>query len=120
MTAILDDAQAIVDRLNADLPDGSPAPFRAYLDPAEAASNRPCFLVPPPAIDLTTRRATWRLVALSSEVRGTFAALAELVPLVERAEDVLPIEAADPANYLLTDQLTAPAYLVRLTTTTEE
>lgn len=116
---ILADAQRIADRLNANRSDGTPAPFRCYLDPVEAAANRPCYLIAPPAIDLTQRRGTWRIVALSSEPRGSFPALKELVALVERAEDVLPIEAADPANYVLTADLTPPAYLLRLTTTTE-
>lgn len=116
---ILADAQRIVDRLNAPLADGQPAPFKAYLDPIDAASNRPCYLIAPPAIDLTQRRGTWRVVALSSEPRGSFPALAELVELVERAENVLPIESADPANYVLTADLTPPAYLLRLTTTTD-
>lgn len=122
MTAILDDAQEIVDLLNAPLNvDGElvPVPSRAYTSPADAVGNRPCFLVTPPSLDLTQRRATWRVVALSSEPRGSFEALEELVALVEHAENRLPIEAADPASYVLTPEHTPPAYLLRLTTTTD-
>lgn len=118
MTEILTDAQEIADRLNANDELGEPPPWRAYLDPAEAVGNRPCYLVTPPALDLTARRGTWRIAALSSQVRGSFEALEELVDLVEHAENRLPIETADPVNYVLTPEITAPAYLLRLTTTT--
>lgn len=89
----------------------------ATTDPSWANTNRPCVLVPPPAIDWTTRTLTWRLAALSAHPAGTAAAVVELGDLVERVADVLDVETADPASYALTPETgTVPAYLIRVTT----
>lgn len=110
MLDVITDAQGIVDRL-------AGAGVAATLDPAQAATNRPCILVTPPTLDTTSRSATWRLAALSGHDAGNLAALTELLGLVQLAETVLPVEGADPASYPLTPETgTVPAYLIRLTT----
>lgn len=109
MSAILDQADHLVALLRG-------AGIAATADPAVANTNRPCVLVPPPALDVTDASMTWRLAALSSHDAGTYAALVQLAGLVDLVADVLHVEAADPASYALTSTGTVPAYLLTITT----
>lgn len=112
MGSILDDARALADTIRRDV-DG----VRAVVDPAEAASNRPCVLIAPPTIDYIARANTWPVVLLSSHPTGSLAALAELDELLQAVGAVLDVEHASPASYALTPETgTVPAYLLRVTT----
>lgn len=109
--SLLADAEALAEQLTA-------AGIRATHDPRHAAGNRPCVLVPPPAVDYVTRTSTWRLACLASHPHG-LDALAQLAQLVEQLQAVPKLypEAADPGTYALTaDQPAVPAYIVRVTT----
>jgi len=90
-------------------------------DPTWAATNRPCVLLAPPAIDWTTGTyagpsVTWRLVCLSSHAAGTLAAWDQLDDLVDQLDAAgVNVERADPVTYALGAD-TVPAYLVTTTT----
>lgn len=110
MRELLTDAQELRDRI-------ASTGATATLDPAQAATSRPCVLVTPPALDHSARTATWQLAALSGHSTGSLAALTELVDLVELVDTVLAVEAATPASYALTPDVGAvPAYLITVTT----
>jgi hypothetical protein len=103
-------AKALADQLKA-------AGVRATHDPAVAAANRPCVLVPPPAIDYRARTNTWRLVALAGKSHGDLAALDQLDDLVQLVVDLVDVETADPGSYVLTGGTDpVPAYILRLVT----
>lgn len=109
MTTLLEDAQAQADALN-----NAQDHFAAYTDPAEAAADRPCWLIGPPVLDGGTlggavgiRR---RIVALSGYDAGNAAALDELQALIAIADRVLGIDRADPTYYQLTDGPRIAAY----------
>lgn len=87
----------------------------ATVDPAEAAAMRPCVLVTPPSIDYSALTNTWRLAALAGTSTGNRQALDQLDQLVQQVIELLPVEAADPAQYALTPEVGAvPAYLLRV------
>lgn len=110
--SILDDAAELESLL-------TDAEHLATTDPGEAISNRPCYLITPPAVDYPTKTVTWRVVALSSQQVGGLAAMVELEELVDHAATVLPLDAAEPATYPLSaDYPNVPSYVLRFTGTT--
>lgn len=97
MGNIVDEGQEIVAAITA---------VRAYTDPAQAATNRPCLLLAPPVIDYAAGTATralveWQLLALTSQPAGNAHALAEFVDLIDAARTVHPIERCTPGAYQL-------------------
>lgn len=91
----------------------------ATADPAWAATHLPCVLIAPPSVDYTTRRTSWRAVALSSHAGGTLDALDQLDQLVRAVVDELgTVEAADPGSYQLSPDAAGnlPCYVLRFTT----
>lgn len=117
--SIVTDAEALAAILRPSV-QGDPEGFelRVYVDPGQAANNRPCVLVAPPRIDYTSKLNTWRLIALAGSGSGTYAALAELDELVQGVgRRRLPIESADPGSYVLVpEQGSIPCYVLNLTT----
>lgn len=110
MGSLVDAAQQLAQQL-------AGAGIKATHDPAKAATQRPCVLVPPPAVDYVRRTNTWRLALLAGQPAGTLAALRQLDELLTAVVDQLPVEAADPGSYVLSADLPAvPAYIVRMTT----
>jgi hypothetical protein len=113
--SIVTEATALAEIVAAELP-GAPT-VRAYVDPTQAAANRPCVLIAPPRMDYTRRANLWRVVCLASSGSGTLAALDELDELVQAVTARLVIETADPGAYALTPELgTVPAYVCTTTT----
>jgi hypothetical protein len=89
----------------------------ATVDPAAAATNRPCVLVAPPTMDYSARTNVWPLVLLSSHPIGSLDALAQLDQLLQAVAPVVDVETAQPSSYLLTPELGAlPCYILRVTT----
>jgi hypothetical protein len=112
--SIVAHAQALANEVAAPL-EGSPT-VRAYVDPAEAANNRPCVLIAPPTIDYQRKANVWRVVCLSSQANGSLAALAELDALVQAVTARLVVEVADPGSYALVPETgPVPAYVLRVT-----
>jgi len=95
------------------------AGITATTDPTFAATNRPCVLIAPPALDYAGGTYAgpavgWRLVCLSSHPAGSLAAWAQLDELVEQLAGVAAVERADPISYQLGTE-TVPAYLATAT-----
>lgn len=110
MGSIVTAAEQLAQRLVA-------AGIPATHDPARAATNRPCVLVPPPSIDYTAKANTWRLAALASHPGGTLDALRQLDELVVAVTELLDVETAEPGSYVLHGGAEpVPAYVLRLTT----
>lgn len=112
MGSVVAAAKQLADQL--DQVDG----IRATHDPAKAAANRPCVLVPPPAMDYRAGTNTWRLVLLAGKAHGDLAALVQLDELLQLVVEQLPtVETADPGSYVLTGGTDpVPAYILRIVT----
>lgn len=91
----------------------------ATVDPAAAASQAPCVLVPPPRMEFSTYRGavvTWRLIALAAgSSAGAAAAWSAIDDLVARVAVELPVEIADPTAYVLPGGESVPAYALTFT-----
>lgn len=94
------------------------AGVKAHTDPGKAAGNLPCLLIGPPVLTPGTAggggyTATWSIFALASVSAGATAAWDDLDVLVDRVEEVLGVERAEPTSYTLpTGGDPLPAYRI--------
>ena len=116
MGSIVTDAQALADKITQGTAEPGPAVF-ATVDPAAAATNRPCVLVAPPTMDYSQLTNVWPIVLLSSHPIGSLDALVQLDQLLQAVVPILSVESAQPTAYQLTPETgPTPAYLIRVTT----
>lgn len=108
----LDDATELLGEL--DLID---PPVRAFTDPGEALSNRPCVLLTPPATDYVNRVRTWQVKLLAADEGRGLGTWEELEDLEAAVVTVLPVEASSPGTYALsTDKTPIPCHVLTVRT----
>lgn len=94
----------------------------ATVDPLEAANNRPCLLVVPPAVDYAggtfeTPNMECRVMALARSSLFGIDAVDEITALLDHAGPLLPeLQRAEPTLYRLTPETQVPAYVLTFDT----
>lgn len=93
--------------------------LRHFTDPAEAAANRPCVLLGPPATDYVNRVRTWSVRCLADDLAGGLTTWEQLQDLEARVVALLPVEASRTESFRLSEDLPAvPCHVLTVRTST--